>query len=108
MNDRKNRRVGADAEGKGKDGHGGETGRFAKRAESKPQVTEKVFDESEAASLATLLLNTLDATKFDARFALRLFSRHSASHQVLSECFHMEAHFGIHFALHLRTACNGA
>src|SRR5205823_14859875 len=73
VDEAEDRGVGADAEGEGEHGDGGEAGGLAKHAQSVTQVLNEILNPIYVACVTILFFGLLDTTHIDSRSSVRFF-----------------------------------
>src|SRR5215470_8007787 len=104
VNQAKDGGVGADAEGEGKHGDGGEAGRFAEHAEGEAQILQKRVGEGQAAAFAIDLASLFEAAEVEKRLTAGLLPVHALREVALDGHLQVRTEFGIEVAVEAAAA----
>ena len=96
--------VGADAEGKGEDGDGGEARGFAQHAKGEAQILEQCVEEGQGAGFAVFFSGLLCSAEAEEGLAAGLGGSEAALEIFFDGEFEVGGHFGVEFAVELCAA----
>ncbi len=108
VDDGKERRVGADAEGERENDDRGESGIAAHRADGESQVGGQAVDQTLPADVADVVLGGFDAAELGACRTRRLVSRDAAAELLVDCALEIGAYFVVEVGVDLAPAKEGA